>query len=127
MNSSAFAPAPEGEAYWAAANEGRLLLKRCADCGQHFHYPRAICPYCMSDRTEWTQASGKGTIYAFTVMRRGPDAGTIPAFVTLAEGPTMMAGIVDVAPGDVRIGAPVDVRFVPREDGQKIPLFTLEN
>jgi uncharacterized protein len=81
----------------------------------------------MSDRTEWAQASGKGTIYAFTVMRRGPDAGTVPAFVTLAEGPTMMAGIVGCAPEDVAIGAQVAVEFVPREDGQNIPLFKLEN
>jgi uncharacterized protein len=117
--------AQESREYWAAARQKRLLLKHCGSCHRHFHYPRAYCPYCMSDQTEWVQASGAGTIYSFTVIRRGPDAGTIPAFVTLAEGPTMMAGIVDAAPEAVFIGAPVRLRFVESGEGQNIPLFEL--
>jgi uncharacterized protein len=116
----------ESQEYWAAANDGRLLLKCCSDCGRHFHYPRAYCPYCMSDRTDWIEASGRGTIYTYTVMRRGPDAGTIPAFITLNEGPKIMAGIVDASPDAVNIGASVRLYFVRTEGDQNIPLFTLD-
>ena len=58
------------------------------------HYPRAICPFCFSDKTEWSEASGKGTIYTYSVMRRAPVPYAI-AYVTLDEGPTMMTNIVD--------------------------------
>jgi uncharacterized protein len=115
---------PESAAYWQAANDGRLLLRRCTACGQHHHYPRAFCPYCMSDKVKWVEASGAGTIYSFTVIRRGPGAGLIPAFVTLREGPTMMSGLVQCAPGDVRIGQSVTVQFVASENGQRLPMFT---
>ena len=45
-------PAPavnlETEAYWAAANEGKLLMKKCNGCGKTHFFPRAICPYCLA-------------------------------------------------------------------------------
>ena len=59
----------ETEAYWAAAKEGKLILKKCNACGETHFYPRAICPHCLSGDTEWYEASGKGTIYTYSVMR----------------------------------------------------------
>ena len=59
-------PAPsvsiEGRSFWAAAAEGRLMLKGCEGCGRLHWYPRAICPFCFADATLWRAASGKGTI-----------------------------------------------------------------
>ena len=51
---------PEIQAFWDAAAAGRLAIKRCAACGQAHHYPRALCPFCGSDRTEWRDATGRG-------------------------------------------------------------------
>jgi uncharacterized OB-fold protein len=45
---------PEIKPFFDAAAEGKLALKKCAACGQIHHYPRAICPFCASDLTEWT-------------------------------------------------------------------------
>ncbi len=112
------------EPYFAAAADGKLLIKHCAACSQYHHYPRALCPFCFSDRTEWTEATGKGTIYSFSVTRR---AGPIPfvlAYVTLDEGPTMMTNIVDCDLDAVRIGQHVKVVFKPAETGEKLPMFT---
>ncbi|MGH7102312.1 MAG: Zn-ribbon domain-containing OB-fold protein [Acetobacteraceae bacterium] len=53
---------PETSAYWEAAKKGVLLVRRCTDCGRAHHYPRALCPFCFSDRGEWQSASGNGTI-----------------------------------------------------------------
>ena len=73
-------PAPavsqETQAYWDAAAKGKLLVRKCAACGQCHHYPRTICPFCFSDKTEWIEASGKGTIYSYSVMRRAPVPGS---------------------------------------------------
>ncbi|RYY57121.1 MAG: DNA-binding protein, partial [Comamonadaceae bacterium] len=98
------ATAPETASYWSAAEEGRLLVKRCLACAAFHHFPRALCPHCGSDRTEWLQASGRGTIYALSVTRRGVPAPYAMAYVTLEEGVTMMSNIVDCDLDAIRIG-----------------------
>src|SRR2546425_13178974 len=62
---------PEIKPFFDAAAQGTLMLKKCGACGQTHHYPRAICPFCASERTEWITASGRGTIYSYSIMRRG--------------------------------------------------------
>jgi len=114
---------PETQACWDAAARGTLLLKRCTACGEPHWYPRALCPFCGSDRTEWTEASGRGTIYSYSVFRRAPVPYAI-AYVTLAEGPTMMTNIVGCDLDAIRIGQAVRVRFTPTEDGPPVPTFT---
>lgn len=120
---------PESQPYWNAAREGRLLIKRCADCGKAHHYPRELCPHCHSDRVTWEQASGKGTVYTYTVARRpaGPafkaDTPYVVALVELAEGPRMMTNLVSVDLERVRIGLPVQVRFEAISDEISLPKF----
>ena len=118
-------PAPavsqETQAYWDAAAKGKLLVRKCTACGQLHHYPRTICPFCFSDKTEWVEASGRGTIYTYSVMRRAPIPYAI-AYVTLAEGPTMMTNLVDCDPEAVTVGQEVHVVFEPVEgSADKIP------
>ena len=113
-------PAPvitsETEAFWNAAREGRFVVPTCGACGKAHWYPRAICPFCASDKIEWRAASGKGTIYTFSVMRRVKEPYVI-AHVTLAEGPTMLTNIVDCEPETVHIGQKVTVLFQDTENG----------
>ena len=78
-------PSVEAQPYFDAASQGKLVIKKCTACGQVHHYPRALCPFCGSDRTEWVPASGRGTIYSYSVMRRASPPYAI-AYVTLAEG-----------------------------------------
>src|SRR5919109_4935601 len=107
-------PAPaisaETQAYWDAAAKGKLLVRKCAACGQAHHYPRTICPFCFSDKTEWIEASGKGTIYSYSVMRRAPVPYAM-AYVTLVEGVTMITNIVDCDLDAVRVGQEVRLVF----------------
>ena len=116
-------PNPETKAFWDGAAQGKLLLKKCQACGQLHYYPRAICPFCGSDRTEWQQASGRGTIYSWSVMRRA-DVPYAIAYVTLEEGVTMMTNIVDCDLDGIRIGQRVRVVFKPTEGGPPVPAFT---
>jgi uncharacterized protein len=113
---------PEIQAFWDAAAAGRLAIKRCAACGQVHHYPRALCPFCGSDRTEWKDATGRGTIYSYSVMRRVPVPYAL-AYVTLEEGVTMMTNIVDCDLDAIRIGQAVTVVFKPTEGGPPVPMF----
>ena len=116
-------PNPETKAFWEGAAQGRLLIKKCLACQQVHYYPRAICPFCGSDRTEWQQASGRGSIYSWSVMRRAEVPYAI-AYVTLEEGVTMMTNIVDCDLDGIRIGQRVRVVFKPTEGGPPVPAFT---
>jgi len=104
---------PESLPYWTAADEGRLLVKKCRACGEVHHYPRDICP----------QAAGTGTVYSFSTMGKGEAAYTL-AFVTLDEGVSLMTNLVDCDPATVSIGQPVRVVFKPSDGGHAVPMFT---
>ena len=114
---------PETKPYWDAAAEGKLLVKKCTACGELHFYPRANCPFCFSDKTVWQEASGKGTIYTYSVMRRAPIPYAI-GYVTLEEGPTMMTDIVDCDLDSIKIGQKVQLVFKPSEGGPPVPMFT---
>ncbi|MBN9430578.1 MAG: Zn-ribbon domain-containing OB-fold protein [Burkholderiales bacterium] len=114
---------PDNAAFWQAAAEGRLLVKHCNACNEPHWYPRPLCPHCGSDQTEFRPASGRGTIYTFSVTRR---AGPVPfaiAMVTLDEGVTMMTNIVDCDLDQLRIGQTVEVVFKPSDGGPPVPMF----
>ena len=115
---------PGDEPFWSAAEQGKLLLKRCAACGKLHWYPRILCPFCMSERTEWLEASGRGTILAYSVTRK---VGPVPyamAYVTLEEGVTMMTNIVDCDLDSLGIGQAVRVVFKATEGGPPVPMFS---
>jgi uncharacterized protein len=113
----------ETKIFWDAAHDGRLLVPTCTACGKAHWYPRAICPFCGSDKIDWRAASGRGAIYSFSVMRRAKEPYAI-AYVTLAEGPTMMTNIVDCDFDTLHCGQPVNVVFAPTADGgPPVPMF----
>jgi uncharacterized OB-fold protein len=116
-------PTPETAPFWEAAAQGRLLVRTCTACGRGHHYPRPICPFCGSDRTEWREASGRGVIYSYSVMHRATPPYAI-AYVTLDEGPTMMTNLVDCDFAVLRIGQPVRVVWTPSDGGPPVPTFT---
>lgn len=114
---------PESKAFWEAATEQTLLVRKCRACGKFHHYPRAICPHCFSTEVEWITASGYGSIYAFSVMWKAKDPYVL-AYVTLEEGVSMLTNIVDCDFNAVRIGQQVRVKFVPSTAATLVPMFT---
>lgn len=114
---------PENAPFWQACTEGRLVVRACEACGRAHWYPRAICPHCMSERTVWKDAAGTGTIYSYSHAVRA-EVPYVIAYVTLAEGPTMLTNIVDCDPASVKIGQAVRVVFVPTDSGPPVPMFT---
>jgi uncharacterized OB-fold protein len=61
-------------------------------------------------------------VYSYSVFRRAPIPYAI-AYVTLAEGPTMMTNLVDCDLDAIRIGQAVRVSFKATEDGPPVPMF----
>ncbi len=107
----------ESRGYWEALARHELYFQRCRSCGTERFYPRAVCPVCLSSATEWVRASGRGTVYSFTVTRQNQAPGFrdelpyVLAIVELAEGPRLMTNVVGCAPDEVRIGMAVEVVF----------------
>ncbi|HTV37823.1 MAG TPA: OB-fold domain-containing protein [Xanthobacteraceae bacterium] len=112
----------ETQPFWNAARERRFVVPTCSACGRAHWYPRAVCPFCGSGDVQWRDASGKGAIYTFSVMRRAKEPYAI-AYVTLAEGPTMLTNIVDCDFDALAIGQPVSVVFADTENGPPVPMF----
>jgi uncharacterized OB-fold protein len=115
---------PENKAYFDAAGAGKLVVKFCTACKEHHHYPRAICPFCFSDKTEWRDARGTGTVHTYSVLRRGVPEAYCIAYVTLEEGVSMLTNIVDCDLDTVKIGMKVKVVFKPTDGGPSVPMFT---
>jgi uncharacterized OB-fold protein len=111
------------EPYFEAATQGKLLVKYCNGCGQHHHYPRALCPFCFSDQTVWKESAGLGTIYSYSVTRVSGPVPYVVAYVTLDEGPTMLTNIVDCDLDSIRCGQKVQVTFKHSENGTGVPMF----
>jgi hypothetical protein len=120
---------PETEEFWAATAEGKLLLRRCDDCGVAIWYPRFFCPVCGSFNTSWSEASGRGTVYTFTVVHRSGVPGyrdALPyviAYVELEEGPRVLTNIVECEPEKVEVGMAVHVVFHDTGNGSALYRF----
>jgi uncharacterized protein len=114
---------PGDAPYFEAAAQGKLMLKKCKDCGKVHHYPRAICPHCFSLNVEWVQAKGTGMIYTYSVTRRGGPVPYAIGYVTLDEGPKLMTNFVNCDLDTIKIGMKVRVCFVKSENGTSVPVF----
>ncbi|MDP3417950.1 Zn-ribbon domain-containing OB-fold protein [Falsiroseomonas sp.] len=117
---------PSTQPVWDAAAEGRLLIGLCRDTGRHFYYPRGASPFTLSANVELVQASGRGSIYSYTVMRVAQPYAC--AYVELEEGPRIFTNIVDCDFAEIRIGMKVRVVFKPSQDaegtaGAPVPMF----
>ena len=67
-------PTPGSEPYWEGAKAGKLLVKWCQTCKKPHHYPRGVCPHCMSTNLEWRESKGTGEIYTYSIMHAAKPA-----------------------------------------------------
>ena len=59
--------------FWEAARQGVLALQRCQACGHFQHPPYATCVNCMAIDLKFEPVTGKGAIYAYTIMYHAGD------------------------------------------------------
>jgi uncharacterized OB-fold protein len=119
----------ESRAYWDAAREGRFVLRSCSDCGLAHHYPRPFCPECWSDNVEWIDATGRATLYTWSIVHVNPlppfneRLPYVAAVVELEEGPKMMTNVIDCDPGSLEVGMALVVDFKTLTDEIMAPVF----
>jgi uncharacterized OB-fold protein len=109
--------------------DGRLMGTICQGCGETSFPPRADCPKCLSDDFEFSEYSGKGTVYTYSTIAAAPTgfedlAPYTVAVVDLEEGGRLLAWVGDTIPlEELEIGQ--DVQVVPRlfEELEEIRVF----
>jgi uncharacterized OB-fold protein len=122
--------------YWEGANEGRLMIQRCANpaCGKAVFYPRVCCPYCRGGELTWFRATGRGTIVTHTTVRRPHHGGFnasapyVFAAVEIEEGACIYAEIPGApVEGASLVGRQVMVVFAEHGPGRRMPVFRLQD
>ncbi|MFQ5919326.1 MAG: OB-fold domain-containing protein [Thermoplasmata archaeon] len=113
-----------------AAARYRLVASRCVACNRVDFPPRAVCLNCGGHEFVQEPLSGKGEVYARTVIAEGSSPTEFQAqqeligsyavaLVQLEEGPRVIAQMTETDPGRVEIGMPVEavLRRIYRQEG----------
>lgn len=122
-------PDVETQPFWDATRARRLVLQRCAACGRHQFYPRPFCASCWSSEIDWVEASGRATLYTYSIVHQNdlpPFPERVPyvaAVVDLAEGPRMMTNVVDCDLEMLEVGMPLEVAFRDLDEEITVPVF----
>ena len=107
--------------FWDALMEGRLITTRGKRSGRLTFPPKPFCPHDWGREVEWVELSGRGKLYAQTVIHAAPAAfaGEVPirnGIVDLNEGLRVAARIV----GEPALDTAVECVVLRYSDG---PLF----
>lgn len=124
------APDPLTQPFWDATAVHRLEIQRCTACGYYNHPPKRLCDQCTSPDLGYTEVSGRGKVYSFTVMRQTSIAGfedKVPYTTMLVEleeqSQLLLVATVPGAGAGIAINQPVELWWEPVEDGFVLPQF----
>ena len=143
----------EHRGYLQEAGAGRLVVQHCESCDRLRASFNVACPFCLSTAWSWTPVSGRGRIYSWGLVTQavhpafkdwtpypivlveldeqrdipwenGRDGETVSLRISanLVQRSDIYAPELEE---NVRIGAPVQVCFVPLGNGLALPQFTL--
>jgi uncharacterized OB-fold protein len=121
-------PTPETAHFWQGTQVGELRLQRCDDCQHVYFPPRPFCPACACRSVSVFAASGVASLYSYVINHRPHPGFNGPyaiAVVTLAEGPRMMANIVNTpqTPEALQLDMPLQVTFETLTEEVTLPYF----
>lgn len=105
--------------------EGVFEIQKCGGCGAHVFHPRVICSACGSADLGWVAPTGRGTVYARTVVRRKPERGGDynVVLVDLDEGVRMMSCIDGIKHDQIVAGLKVTASIGEGAEGEPVVVF----
>ncbi|MGH2793640.1 MAG: Zn-ribbon domain-containing OB-fold protein [Actinomycetota bacterium] len=107
----------ETRGYWEGTLNEELRVQTCNACGNKQMPWGPCCTRCLSQDLASMVASGRGTVFSFTIVRQAihttfsAQVPYVVADVELEEGPIMTSNVTDRPVEDVRIGMPVELWF----------------
>lgn len=104
--------------YLVLAPEPHLVANECEDCGARFFDRRNACAACGGRRFRVVPVATTGHLRSFSIVHRADPGVRVPfvsAIVEAADGTTVRANLVEVAPdpGSVALGMPVRLVTYP--------------
>jgi len=107
----------ETRPFWEGTLASELRVQVCAACGAKQLPGGPCCTSCWSQDLRWERASGRGTVFSFTIVRHpfhpsfAEQVPYVVADVQLDEGPIFTSNVTDLGVEEVTIGMPVEVWF----------------
>jgi len=104
-----------------------ILYQSCAACGKSQYFRRGFCAACDATELAEKRASGKGTVYATSIVTRAATPETrahVPYNIVLVDTPEGFRMMAHGA-NDLAIGDRVSARFAPFA-GRLVPYFEKE-
>ena len=115
--------------FWAGARRRELVVQRCTACGVFRFPPEIGCSACGSCEAEWTQVSGRASLYSWTVAHPP----LLPYFaerapwpvvaVQLEEGPRMITNLAGVPLEEYTFGMPLQADFEDIDEAITLVVF----
>ncbi|MEU4227680.1 OB-fold domain-containing protein [Nonomuraea sp. NPDC026600] len=112
--------------FFEGAARGELMLQRCGSCGAFMWPVKPRCVECFSGEVRWEPASGRACLYSFVVVHQrypGFEEPYVVATVETPEGVRFNTSVVGAAPGELKIGMPLEVVFEPVSADVVVPKF----
>ena len=104
--------------FYNGLEKGQLLMQKCRSCGTLRNPPGPACAHCHSLDWDAIPLSGRGVLHSFTIHHHPPLPGfDVPHPIGLAdmeEGLRLVGAMDGTAPGDMRIGMPVEIEYLRR-------------
>ena len=122
---------PGHDTFWAGCAEAKLLVQRCARCGELAWPVVAACDHCGATDLAWERMSGAGKVVSWCSFAQDYYRGVIPVpydtiLVELAEGPLFISNPADFGRKDFAFEMPVEVTFIDCADSAgpfRLPVF----
>jgi uncharacterized OB-fold protein len=101
--------------FWEFVQRHELRLQRCAECGAFRYPPGPACAGCLGQEWEWVALSGAARLVSWVVFHRQyfPEL-PVPYYVAAvetAEGPILIANLVNLGEREPRLEMPVRVVY----------------
>jgi uncharacterized OB-fold protein/acyl dehydratase len=112
----------DNQALYDGYRAHELRIPRCNGCGRLFFPPSPRCSECGSFDMGYTVASGRATLYSFTVVHHPQVPGfrypLVVALAELAEGVRFVADVVGIRPDQVEIGMSLELEWLDSHPAQ---------
>ena len=117
--------------FWEACGEHRLLVQRCADCGAHRSPPKPVCWRCGSFESAWSESSGRGRVFTYTVVHHSPHPvaqDRLPYNIAVIElddcdRVLLTSNVVNCPDDALRVDLGVEIVWEDCSDGQSLFRF----
>lgn len=121
----------DSEPFWKGYESDEVRIRFCCDCENCHFPPGPVCPLCLSENLVWRDASGRGRVGTWAVIRRPYFKDFPPPYIfaqiELDEGVRLPATMHMEVEAKLHVGLPVKATFETLSNGMRLPVFVPVN